>query len=55
MKKTYIIPTVEIVTLKTQQQMMAGSEFDTNRSFGDGEGITIGSRGGSSWDDDDDY
>ena len=34
---------------------MAGSEFETNREFGSGEGITIGSRGDGSWEDEDDY
>ena len=50
MKKMYKNPEMEIIMVKAQQ-LLAGSEIDGNRNFGNGSGLTIGGRS----DDDNDW
>ena len=44
MKKTYINPTLEVVEIHTNNQLLAGSVMESKGNFGDGTGITLGSR-----------
>ncbi len=50
MKKTYIIPSMEIVKIQAQHQMLAGSTVNMKGDY-DSSSITMGSREGSFWDD----
>ena len=56
MKKTYLNPTTDIIRVETQQ-MIAQSQLGVYSN--DTEGISdngqVLSRGGSSWDDEEDY
>ena len=60
MKKTYIFPEVTVVELEMKQHMLAGSitdngdtiEVTSGGDYGDGSGITILSRGGRGFGDD---
>lgn len=53
MKQKYLKPQTEILKIAALQ-LMAGSEsMDTKGDFGDGSGISLGSRGGR-WEDDED-
>lgn len=52
MKKTYINPTLEVVKINTNNQLLAGSVMQSKGNFGDGTGITLGSR---EFDDDDSF
>ena len=42
MKKTYINPTMEVVKVNMQQQMLAGSTLNMNGDFGGASGGTSG-------------
>ena len=44
MKKTYINPTLEVVKINTNNQLLAGSVMESKGNYGDGSGITLGSR-----------
>ena len=45
MKKTYFVPTMMVVKMQ-HQHLLAGSEtINQNGNYGDGSGITLGSRG----------
>ena len=44
MKKTYIIPEMEIVKIQHNIQLLAGSEIEAKGDYGDGAGITLGGR-----------
>ena len=50
MKKTYNVPTLEVVKIETQQ--MIAESIAVNGSYNGS--ATIESRGGSDWDDDED-
>jgi len=54
MKKTYINPEIKVIVLSTTCHMLAGSDMNMRGNY-DSETVTIGSRGGGSWDDEDDY
>lgn len=50
MKKTYKTPTMTIVKIQTQHQMLAGSSYSVGSPY---SGETVLSRdGGADWDDD---
>lgn len=53
MKKTYINPTMDIVKIASQAQILAGSEqtMGSKGNFGNGEGVTLGghSNDGDDW------
>ena len=53
MKKTYINPTMDIVKIASQAQILAGSEqtMGSKGNFGTGEGVTLGghSNDGDDW------
>ena len=51
MKKIYVNPKTEIVAVSTIQ--MIAESIQSNGNYDDGTGITIGSRRGGGWDDDD--
>ena len=51
MKKEYSKPQIKIVQVSTVLLQDASYNINQNGNYGDGTGITIGSRG-SSWDDD---
>lgn len=54
MKKIYIIPETKTVKISVSCPMLAGSEVGYQGNY-DSESVTIGSRqGGSFWDDDED-
>ena len=44
MKKTYIIPEMEIVKIQHNIQLLAGSEIEAKGDYDDGAGITLGGR-----------
>jgi hypothetical protein len=55
MKKTYINPTIEVVKIASQKQILAGSEtIATQGNYGDGTGITTGARN-FDFDDEEEY
>ena len=54
MKKNYMKPTTNVVNIRTQHPLLAGSlsgEYVKSGEAGDGENL---SRGGSFWDDEED-
>ena len=51
MKKTYINPEIKVIVLSTTCHMLAGSDMNMRGDYDSGS-VTIGSRGGS-WDDED--
>ena len=44
MKKTYINPEMEVVKIQHNIQLLSGSEMGAKGDYGDGDGITLGSR-----------
>lgn len=51
MKKTYINPEIKVIVLSTTCHMLAGSDMNMRGDY-DSKNVTIGSRGGGLWDDD---
>ena len=52
MKKTYINPEMKIVVLNTTCHMLAESDMGMKGDY-NSETVTMGSKGGAFWDDDD--
>ena len=52
MKKTYINPGIKVVSINTSCQMLAESNMGYQGDY-DSEKVTIGSRRGGFWDDED--
>ena len=50
MKKTYMHPTINVVMIQTQHQMLAGSEVGIGQEY---NGETVLGRGDSDWEYDD--
>ena len=53
MKKIYISPTMTVVAVAMQKMIAASSENEVSIGSDDYNGDEVGSRRGSSWDDDD--
>jgi len=54
MKKRYITPTIDVVEMRVQNQLLALSgDYVKSGNAGSGENLSRGHRGG--WDDDDEY
>lgn len=52
MKKTYINPEIKVIVLSTTCHMLAGSDMNMRGDY-DSEKVTIGSRRGDIWNDED--
>jgi len=51
MKKTYIIPITNVVTIRTNQMLALSAVIgSTANSSGDDNGVTMGARDNNSWD-----
>lgn len=52
MKKTYIIPQIAVVKVAAVLLQASTQNMNVKGSYGSGDGITLGSRRGNSWGDD---